>query len=205
MSRIRYLLFAIVLSVPSAGSAQYFNGGVIGGVVASQVAGDTYSGFNKAGAYGGGFVNVEIRRTSVLQVELAYYMKGSRHNPDKNDPSTYIFRANYAEMPFLYQYKFSKKFRGEVGPSVGILINYVEERDGYTVVTNRPAQLSLQLNLGLYYKLSRRLRVNIRTNNSILNIRSQSAPGDVRRIFDYGQYHDSLVLSLFYQFKDDRR
>jgi hypothetical protein len=138
---------------------------------------------------------------------MTYFQKGSRHNadPKKPDDDTYIFRANYIEVPVLYQYKFAKWFKLEAGPSMGVLINYHEERNDYLVLHNPPAALTLQVNLGLYFSLSERLRVNLRTNNSILNIRSESATGDVKRIFDYGQYHDSLVLSLFYQFKDDKR
>ena len=38
--------------------AQQFHGGIIAGIVGSQVAGDTYSGFDKGGIFGGGYVNI---------------------------------------------------------------------------------------------------------------------------------------------------
>ena len=40
--------------------AQQFHGGIALGLVGSQVAGDTYSGYNKAGISGGGFVNLNL-------------------------------------------------------------------------------------------------------------------------------------------------
>ena len=69
---------------------------------------------------------------------------------------------------------------------------------------NRPAAVTLQVNAGFYVFLTRNLIFNFRTNNSMLNIRSESATGDVLRIFpgNYGQFNDCLVMSLYYQFKD---
>jgi hypothetical protein len=184
--------------------AQRFNGGVMAGVVGSQVAGDTYSGFNKAGIYAGGFVNLQISPRSIFQMELEYFQKGSRRNPrpEKGEYDEYIFRANYVELPILYQFVFNQRFKIEAGPSAGFFINYYEAKDGIEITKNPPASVSLQINLGLYVTLTQRFMVNIRTNNSLFNIRSDNATGDVRRFWGYGQYHDSLVLSLVYQFRN---
>jgi hypothetical protein len=63
--------------------------------------------------------------------------------------------------------------------------------------------VTFQINAGLYINITDHLMFNIRTNNSLLNIRSDNATGDVLRIFpgNYGQFNDALVMSLFYQFK----
>ena len=173
------------------------------GLAGTQVAGDTYSGFHKAGLVAGGFVNLQFTPRSILQLELEYFQKGSRENPDSsNNYTEYLFRANYVEMPILYQFVINKRFQVEAGPSFGFFINYHEEKDGQMITSNPPARVSYQINLGLYVALTQKLKVNIRTNNSILNIRSDNATGDVWRFFDYGQYHDCLVLSLIYQFKN---
>ena len=176
------------------------------GLVGSQVAGDTYSGFNKAGLFVGGYVNWDFTKRSALQMELAYFQKGSRKNPDaeKNDYDSYLFRANYIELPVLYLFKINK-FVIEVGPSAGFLVGYYEEKNqeilsdkqGY----NKPARITLQINLGLRFFISKKFGVDFRTHNSILNIRSNNTTGDVRRLWTYGQFHDALVLSLFYQFR----
>jgi len=42
---------------------------------------------------------------------------------------------------------------------------------------------------------------DFRTNNSLLNIRSENRTWDVWRLWTYGQFSDALVLSFFYQFK----
>lgn len=186
--------------------AQRFNGGVMAGLAGTQVAGDTYSGFNKAGIFAGGFVNLNISPRSSFQMELEFFQKGSRKNPDpeNNDYDSYLFRVNYVELPVLYQFVFTDWVKAEVGPSAGFLISSYEESNEEVMSENwdynKPSAVTLQINLGLYVDITQNIAVNIRTNNSLFNIRSQNRTGDVRRIWAYGQYNDSLVLSLFYTF-----
>lgn len=197
------LLILIFFSVETR--SQEFKGGIMAGVAGTQVAGDTYYGFHKAGVFVGGFVNRQISEHSAFQMELTYFQKGSRENPDSsNNYNQYLFRVNYIELPVFYQYIAGKRFKIEFGPSLGFLTNYYEENNYYEIKGgNRPARMTFQINAGLYVNLTSRLFVNIRTNNSLLNIRSENATGDIRRIFpgNYGQFNDCLVFSLFYQFQ----
>jgi len=195
----------LILTLSAFGlKGQQFNGGIMAGVAGTQVAGDTFYGFHKAGIFAGGFVNLQFTEHSVMQMELEYFQKGSRENPDSaNNYTQYLFRVNYIELPVLYQYIASKRFKIEVGPSAAFLVGWYEERDEYEIKGgNRPARVTLQINAGLYVNLTEHLMVNLRTNNSLLNIRSDNATGDVLRIFpgNYGQFNDCLVLSLYYQF-----
>lgn len=199
------IIIMLILTLSAFGlKGQQFNGGIMAGVAGTQVAGDTFYGFHKAGIFAGGFVNLQFTEHSVMQMELEYFQKGSRENPDSaNNYTQYLFRVNYIELPVLYQYIASKRFKIEVGPSAGFLVGWYEERDEYEIKGgNRPARVTLQINAGLYVNLTEHLMVNLRTNNSLLNIRSDNATGDVLRIFpgNYGQFNDCLVLSLYYQF-----
>ena len=204
---LNLIFFGIILFNLLDLRAQEFNGGAMAGVVGSQVAGDTYSGFHKAGIFAGGFVNYQFTKRSILQMELEFFQKGSRKNPDyeKNDFDQYLFRVNYVELPVLYQWKLNDRLKFEAGPSVGFFISYFEEKNEEEIKDgNRPAAVTLQVNAGFCLSLTRNLIFNFRTNNSMINIRSESATGDVLRIFpgNYGQFNDCLVMSLFYQFKD---
>jgi hypothetical protein len=200
------ILSLIFLLSASVARSQNFNGGLMFGVAGTQVAGDTYYGFHKAGIFAGGFVNYQVSEHSMFQMELEYFQKGSRENPDStNNYDQYLFRVNYVELPILYQYIFAKRFKVEFGPSAGFLINYYEEKNEYEIHQNPnpPAKLTFQLNAGLYVFITSRLMFSIRTNNSMLNIRSDNATGDILRIFpgNYGQFNDCLVFSFFYQFE----
>ena len=202
----RYGIILLIFLLPALNlKSQNFNGGILAGVAGTQVAGDTYYGFHKAGIFAGGFVNLQVSEHSSFQMELEFFQKGSRENPDSaNNYNQYLFRVNYIELPVLYQYTFNKRFKVEAGPSLGFLVGYYEERYEEEIKGgNRPANVTFQLNAGLYVYLSTHFTVNIRTNNSMLNIRSDNATGDILRIFpgNYGQFNDCLVFSLFYQFK----
>lgn len=199
---ITIMLAGLMLSAAPAFS-QRFNGGLMAGIAGTQVAGDTYSGFHKAGLFAGGFVNLQFTPRSVVQMELEYFQKGSRENPDStNNYTEYIFRANYIEMPILYQFVINDRFQVEAGPSAGFLVGHFEEYNDMPTSSKDPAKVTLQINVGLYVAITEHIKVNLRTNNSILNIRSENSTGDVYRFFDYGQYHDCLVLSAVYQFKN---
>ncbi|HNQ84206.1 MAG TPA: porin family protein [Bacteroidales bacterium] len=205
MRQLRYIIFTLsFFLMGSAVQSQVFNGGVMAGVAGTQVSGDDYSGFHKAGLFLGGFVNLQFSEHSALQMELEFFQKGSRENPDStNNYQQYLFRLNYVELPVLYQYTAGKRFKFEAGPSLGFLINYYEENNYYEIKGGNPgARVTFQINAGMYVYITRNLLVNIRTNNSLINIRADNATGDVLRIFpgNYGQFNDCLVLSLFYQF-----
>jgi len=201
----KYILFLVLFGAVITLSAQQFHGGVMGGIAGTQVAGDKLSGYNKAGIFLGGYVNLDVGDKSSMQMELTYFQKGSRENPkEKNNYYSYLLRVNYIEMPLLYQYK-AGKFIIEAGPSAGFLLNYYEE-ENQDVISDypgyiKPARFTLQVNLGFSYFITEHIGVGLRTNNSMLNIYSELQDGDVRRIFDYGRYNDSLVLMMYYQFR----
>lgn len=180
--------------------AQSFKGGVHGGLVGSQVAGDRFSGYNKAGLSGGGWVSLRFTTHSELQMELSYIQKGSRQNPnyEKNQFEEYIMRLGYAELPLLYRLIYSDKLNFETGLSMNFLIHHYERYKSEELF-NPFAKSNLCFILGLSYNLNERLRVNFRTNNSLNSIRSERVTGDVYRLFGHGQFSDALVFSLYYQ------
>lgn len=201
MSALRNFLIVLPFFLLSLSlSAQNFKGGVHGGLVASQVAGDKFSGYNKAGISAGGWVSLQVTPRSVIQMELSYVQKGSRENPDyeKNRMQEYLMRLGYAELPVLYRLIYSNKLNFEIGPAMNFLIHSYEEADGY-VLDYGFKNSNLALIIGLSYNLSERLRVNFRTNNSIFTIRNERVDGDVWRFFDHGQFSDALIIGLYYQ------
>lgn len=202
----RIIIFSILLYFSGNLYSQSFHGGIMTGLIGSQVAGDTYSGFNKAGLFLGGFVSWDFKKRSAMQLELAYFQKGSRKNPDpeNDDYDSYLFRANYVELPVLYQFKIDW-FTIEAGPSAGFLFGYYEEKNEEVIHEqeghNRPSRVTLQINFGFRFHFTPKFGVAFRTSNSLLNVRSKNVTGDVWRIWTYGQFHDALVFSAFYQFR----
>jgi hypothetical protein len=184
------LLFPILLL------SQEFNGGLLGGLSATEVSGDRLEGPNKAGIYAGAFVNRYISENSSLQMELNFVQKGSRMNPDStNNFSMYLLRINYAELFLHYKWDFKRVFTLEVGPSLGVLISTYEEAN-YQLLDNPFNLFDLSFNFGLFYHLNERWSFNIRYSNSILPVRPHSQGQTYR--FNKGQYNEVLSFTFHY-------
>ena len=74
MSLIRIIIICIAFTFSFSLYSQDFNGGVLGGVNASQVFGDQYSGPNKAGLYIGAFVNRYFSKQQLYFCFLRKYL-----------------------------------------------------------------------------------------------------------------------------------
>jgi len=196
-----FLFVVLLIGTVITTSAQQFQGGIAGGLVGSQVAGDTYSGFNKAGVYAGFWIRLGLSERTSLQTEISYFQKGSRHNPDekRQDMTFYLMRLGYIEMPFLYQLQLKNKIRLEVGPSFSLLLHSHEELDYQVVNYSKFRLINPSFMAGIGYPLTEKLSVHFRIDNSLLSIRSDEISGGVYRLFDHGQYNDCILFFVSYK------
>lgn len=194
-------LFLLTIGFTFHATAQKFEGGILLGLVGSQVAGDLRGGYNKAGVNAGGWISLNISPKSSLQMELAYVQKGSRENQDweRGIERTYIMRLGYVELPFLYRYAYNERIELETGIGLNFLVHQKESLGG-DVTTDSPFRSqNLCFLAGISVKINNRLRINFRTDNSLFSIRKNRVSGDVWRIWDHGQFSDALVLSAYYK------
>lgn len=200
MKKIYFSIAFLLVSVLTL-TAQQFQGGVAAGLVGSQVAGDTYSGFNKAGIYAGLWARLATTARSSFQIEINYFQKGSRHNPDekRQDMTFYLMRLGYIEMPLLYQLHLNNKIILEVGPAFSYLLHSHEELNYEQVLYGKFSLFNPSFMAGIGYPISEKLSACIRTSNSLLSIRSDISNGARYRLFDHGQYNDCLVMFISYK------
>ncbi len=201
MKKLLPLIFLFFISLTAY--TQQFNGGVMLAFVSSQVAGDTYAGFNKAGLAGGFFVSMDLNEKSALQMELHFIQKGSRYNDTtyQDDFQQYLLRLNYIDLPLLYLYK-NKRFSFEAGISTSFLLSSYEEKDYFESTYDDWKKVCFNSVFGVKYKITPALEVGIRTSNSINSIRKNEVEGNVQRYSrQYGEFNDVLQLSLYYQIK----
>ena len=199
MNSVKLIIICIITTISFSLYSQDFNGGVLGGVNATQVFGDQWSGPNKAGLYLGVFVNRYFSNRSSVQMELDYIQKGSRKNPDAStgNYSTYLLRLNYIELPVLYKYDFAEKGTLETGLSLGVLVHSYEEADGSTEVSGQEFnKVDFSFDLGAYYTIVKNLRINVRLSHSIIPIRPHS-DGQTYRL-NKGQYNQAIAFILHY-------
>lgn len=190
-----------ILTIILAGSAviaQDFNGGVLGGLAATEISGDGKWGPNKAGVYAGFFVNRYFSERSSVQMELDFIQKGSRENPDSsNNYNFYLLRLNYLEIPLHYKYDFHEKGSLEAGLSLGFLVHSHEEGNpGNPPAGGDFTKTDFSFNIGAYYTLLENLRINIRYSNSILPVRDHSSGATDR--MNKGQYNEVLSFTFHY-------
>lgn len=201
---MKYLYLFILFSALflSQGYAQKFEGGVVLGLVGSQVAGDQLSGYKKAGLNAGGWINLPIGEKSKLQMELTYIQKGSRDNPDyeKEKFDSYLMRLGYVQLPVIYLYQYNNFLGFEAGLGMNFLIHSNEKIDGYKEPIESPfKRTNLCFTGGMSFRITNLIRVSLRTDNSLFSIRKNKKTGDVWRFWDHGQFSDALLLSAYYK------
>lgn len=211
MKKIKiFLILTVMLTVflPRKGFSQMFDGGILAGGLISQVDGDNWSGFSKAGWQAGGFVSLELSPHSSFQMEMEYIQKGSRKLSyyEQGADHSYLLRLHYLEIPVLFQFTFAKRIQVEAGPAADVLLGFQEQVDGSEVPEEYPVrQVALAGILGASGYITKHLKVTFRFNYSLLSLRkpqSESWPPVWRKIFfETGQYNNVLSLFLSYSYK----
>ncbi len=179
------------------------------GLNACQIHGDSYSGYNKAGLFGGIAVNARLKQKISLELGFYFSQKGARHNqdPDKGDFTFYRVNLNYIDMPLSFRYKLNSAYFITLGPSIAYLINYKEENErGDWTNVYKFNKFETGINFGLGRKIfQERMYVEVRTSNSITPIRNYGIlanlvfyPNPVARFFNKGLYNNILTLLLTY-------
>lgn len=116
---------------------EIFEAGLIMGLNLSQIDGDYFTGFNKAGWYGGLRSAVNLSRQSSLYLEMLYSQKGSRIPHGVKLDSRIEIRdrmidLHYIDVPILFHFQFAQNDKSgffEVGPVFSRLIQVrIEEK-----------------------------------------------------------------------------
>lgn len=178
------------------------------GINGCQIHGDSYSGYDKFGVFGGASVNAKLGEKTSLELGFYFSQKGSRHNqnPKKNDFTFYRVNLNYIDMPLSLFYQVNEHWFLTLGPSVAYLISYREENHLGDFTGDSPFnKFEGGLNIGLGRIINDRWSIELRCSNSITPIRDYGTaarnlymPNFVARLFNKGLYSNLLTLFLSY-------
>jgi opacity protein-like surface antigen len=180
-------------------SAQQFHGGLLVGITASQVDGDSHAGFNKVGLQGGVFVNTNLRNNFGAQLEIRYAGKGA----SSGDAEIYKLALHYIDLPIMFNYTFKKKVVFDLGLVPGYLFAKTGEwKDDSPLEPTDIKKYDLATLIGVNYKLSKKILINLRYSYSLASIRNYDRFGSIGNLFSYrtGDYNNYLTLGLYYQF-----
>jgi hypothetical protein len=195
-----FFILIFISAVYSCDAQQRFRAGAKLGLSTSQVDGDTYSGYNKAGVDGGIFVNSKLTTKWTAQMEMIFIQKGSKHvgNRDNGDYSDYLLQLNYIEVPVLFQYHM-KKISVETGLSFAYLINEREYNTFQELTGLRPhSKIDGDYDLGFTYTIFKNLDINWRYSYSFLSIRNYVS--GAKRWYNPGERNNVLAFTLTYTF-----
>ena len=180
-----------------------FNAGILAGINASQVSGDNYGGFDKAGLLVGIFSNIDVSEKMNLQMELNYSQKGSRRNPntDEGDTDFFLLRMHYVDIPVSARFKH-KRFKFELGAYYSQLFGYhLEDENGEFDIppeTNQFNNNDIGVLGGIYFNFTESLVMNWRYSNSIVDFREFDSGASF--LFNTGMFHQYMSISLRYVF-----
>jgi hypothetical protein len=212
MKQRKYILFGILLSIAINTFPQRFDGGVMGGLTASQIDGDFYSGFNKLGITFGAFANTRFSQDWGAQLEIGYKAKGASHVGPFTSPYIYQVSLRYAVIPLTLNYYAADEFFFDLGVSIGYLIDVNYYDNGGTVPDDKinPKFNNYDINwiLGANYRLSDLWTISLRYSYSFTPIRVRNtgvyrgALHDMLGLKD-GDYNNYLTFSFYYQLESD--
>lgn len=198
----RDFVIAIVLLLGSVSlDAQPLNAGVYAGINASQVTGDSYSGFNKLGMNAGFFVNQLIDFDIYWQAELRYSSRGVYQGPTDNSNTLYKSGYYILELPLSVHYLYDGRVMVELGTSPEVLLGtrYWDEyglMDPSTYHEDRRFGLSVFGGIGFWF--NNKMMAGLRYTNSAIPFRDPEEWNNARY---RGYFHTVFSLSVIYKFK----
>lgn len=187
-------LFSISFSVLS----QNFEGYVGGGITASQVSGDSYSGFNRLGANLGIYTTYKFKENQGLSIGIQFLQKGSQHNATNSNPYNYSLRLNYLEVPFEYIYTFADRFAIDAGVSFARLMKSIEKAD-YAVNNDPYNKNEFNALVGINFPIKDRLVLTVKYENTLFFSPIRDHKGDARHRLNWGQYNSLIISTLSYR------
>ncbi len=198
---IKKIIIPIVfLFAANMAYSQRFDGGALLGFNASQVEGDTYKGYNKPGLVAGFYVETDIAPAIFAAMEIKYSQKGARKKVTTKDPTKYIMRLNYIDLPVYMAFRTSDKSAIIAGVSTGFLIS-AKEIDEYgefpTEDQNDFNTIDLEPLLGFQFDFLDNIKADLRFSFSVLPVRGK--PVNTNYYWQNNQFNNVITLSLYYQ------
>jgi len=206
----RFVLMVLLTSGSLAGLSQTFHGGLVFGFTASQVDGDSYAGFDKAGLQGGVFVNTALTSYLDAQLEIKYTGRGARNPASEDNTGFYKLSLHYIDLPVLLALKIKQFGSVELGLVPGYLFAAQGEDDDGKLPEEYLVEFKkfdLGTLVGIDINILPKLSLNLRYSYSILSIRDIDTAGAYYSWFGQlfgnsgGDFNNYLSFGICYLLK----
>ena len=129
--RLRLAFFVLLMGFAAITFGQNFKGGIFGGLNASRIQNDGFSGFQKLSLNGGVFVQREFAPDLGWKMELKYSARGMSHYPTQSRLYIQLSHLVYLELPLSITYLYNEKVELELGFAPDVLLSeYYEDENG---------------------------------------------------------------------------
>ncbi|MCY1720634.1 porin family protein [Prolixibacteraceae bacterium Z1-6] len=196
----KLILGACFLFVLNVGFAQRFDAGLIAGFNATQVEGDTFKGYHKAGILAGIYVQTDVAPAIVAGMEIKYSQKGSRkkYDPKVPDVDQYTMRLGYVEVPLFMAFRTNDRSMIIGGISPGYLMHSKElNSDGEIPEEDRQDfnSFDLQPFVGFQFDFLERTSLDLRFALSVIPCSDKS---ETNYYFHNGLFNNVISLAFYY-------
>lgn len=206
----QFLLFILILLYCSRSFSQAFHGGVLAGITASQVDGDSYAGFDKLGFQGGVFIITPITHGIDARMEIKFTSRGAKNPASEDNTGFYKLGLFYIDLPVLAAIKVKQLGSIEFGLIPGYLFAATGEDDYGKIPAESLVdfhKFDLGTLLGISFNVSEKIALNLRYSYSILSIRDLESANDYYSWFgnlfgfSEGDYNNYLSFGVNYLIK----
>lgn len=201
----KLVLAGCLFLVVNVALAQRFDAGLILGLNGTQVEGDEFKGYHKAGLLAGLFVQTDIAPAIVAGMEIKYSQKGSRRKYDPKQPEIdkYAMRLGYIDIPLFMGFRTNDKSMIIGGIAPGFLV-HSKEVGSYGELPPEDSQdfnsFDLQPFVGFQFDFLERASVDLRFALSV--VPSVDKTG-TNYYWHNGLYNNVISLAFYYNLGDN--
>jgi hypothetical protein len=175
--------------------------GIKSGANLATIKGSNVDPKYRVGWYVGGLMNISIYKKLFIQPELLFSAKGGGYydNIGQINHLKSTIRLNYFTASVLFNYKFDCNTSLFLGPEVGYLVsayNVLWGKQKFNVSDNYPVKFDVGVDVGLDYKLTKNVGIEIRYNYGFRNMFVTDATGTRigwsyagNRVFQLGAFY----------------
>jgi len=173
---LRIIVF-IIFTVGSLSAQRGFDASAIFGMTASQLGGDSISGFKKLGLAAGLKLSYPIAEKFDLSMDLLYAQRGSRSSLGFSNNSNDATTLHYLELPVylgINDWYIEKEDYHRVGAFVGLTYGYlISVTTSNNILRGQEADFKkndISGRMGIYYSFAKSLTFRIYYTDSFVNV-----------------------------------
>ncbi len=170
-----FFIGILILSFSPEAKAQFFDGGVLAGIAATQIDGDRIAGYDKANLKLGMFIERKLKKRRRRRGgkkwnyggEIYYIGKGSSTKAKTAVNSALVIQLHYIECSPYALYEFQKNTSIQGGISIATLLSNTITEGLNEWSSDEFNNLDLNYFIGIKYYLSKHFAIDARAQRSL--------------------------------------